>query len=175
MSETSIGSAPLGQSSQQRHDVGQGADRGRLRDQIDERTTQAGREVRSFAEALRRSGSELRPESGGDGANRLAHGVADRLERFGGYLESARGDDLLRDGERFARERPWLVAGTAAVVGFAASRLIKASSEKRYGGQGNGGASLRGPSWPSADTVEMGRSGEFEPVEPAQVGSATAS
>jgi hypothetical protein len=36
--------------------------------------------------------------------------------------------------EDFARRRPWLVAGIGFAVGLAASRFLKASSERRYTG-----------------------------------------
>jgi ElaB/YqjD/DUF883 family membrane-anchored ribosome-binding protein len=111
-----------------------------LRAQLDERTTQVGQQARSLASALRKSGSELQAENGGAAsAARVTTAVADRIEQAGGYLEQARGDDLLRDAERFARQRPWLVAGMAAAAGFAASRFLKASSERRYGVHGQGG------------------------------------
>ena len=116
-------------------------DKGReqLRSQLDERTTDIGRQTKGFADVLRKSGNEMEAQNGGGAATaRITSGVADRLERAGGYLEGARGDDMLRDAERFARERPWVVAGIAAAAGFAASRFLKASSERRYGA-GNGG------------------------------------
>ena len=62
----------------------------------------------------------------------MTEGAADRIERFGGYLEQTSGDELLRDVEDFARRRPWMVAGIGLVVGLAASRFLKASSERRY-------------------------------------------
>ena len=66
-----------------------------LREQLDERTTQVGRQARSLAEALRRSGQSLQSqgtnENGVDGVERITSGVAERLERAGGYLERARG------------------------------------------------------------------------------------
>ena len=101
----------------------------KVRSELDERTTEMGNQARAFAQSLRRAGNESQSN---DVASRVAVGAADRLERAGEYLERARGDDLLRDAERFARERPWVVAGVAAAVGFAASRLLKASSERRY-------------------------------------------
>ena len=63
---------------------------------------------------------------------RITAGVADRLERAGGYLERANGEEMLRDAERFVRTRPWVVAGAAAAAGLVASRIFKASSERRY-------------------------------------------
>ncbi len=106
-----------------------------LREQLDERTTQVGRQARSLAEAVRRSGQSLQSQGKDEvGVERITSGVADRLERAGGYLETARGEEMLRDAERFVRERPWLVTSAAAAAGFVASRVFKASSEGRYEG-----------------------------------------
>jgi ElaB/YqjD/DUF883 family membrane-anchored ribosome-binding protein len=105
-----------------------------LREQLDERTTQVGRQARSLAEAVRRSGQSLQQGKDEVGVERITAGVADRLERAGGYLERARGEEMLRDAERFVRERPWLVTGAAAVAGLVASRVFKASAEDRYEG-----------------------------------------
>ena len=58
--------------------------------------------------------------------------AAERVERLGAYLERVSGDELLRDAEDFARRRPWMVAGMGLLAGFAASRFLKASSERRY-------------------------------------------
>ena len=104
----------------------------RLRDQFDQRSTQAGSQVRSLAEALRRSGTELGDEGNGS-ASQLTKQAADRIERVGGYLEQKSGDDLMQDLERFARHRPWILAGLGMVAGLAAARFVKASSERRYG------------------------------------------
>ena len=145
MSDVSSGDAPTGVSvqsatqslSEQATSVKQQGST-QLRTQIDERTTQAGQEIRSLAGALRRSGSELEGESGGSSMNQVAEGVADRLDRVGEYLEGKKANQILHDAERFARQQPWLVAGAAAAVGFAASRLLKASSESRFGAHPNG-------------------------------------
>ena len=114
-----------------------------LRSQFDQRTNQVGQQARTLAGSLRRTGNELETREDSGMAAKVATGVADRLDRMGGYLEGARGDDLLRDAERFARQRPWLVAGTAAAAGFAVSRLLKASSERRYEGSSGNGAHER--------------------------------
>ena len=102
----------------------------KLQSELDQRTTQAGIEARKLAVALRRSGAEL--GEGSEVATQVASGAADRMERLGSYLEEARGEELLRDAERFARRMPWVVAGTAAAAGFAVSRFLKASAERRY-------------------------------------------
>jgi ElaB/YqjD/DUF883 family membrane-anchored ribosome-binding protein len=106
--------------------------RAELREQLDERTNDIGRQARSLADALRRAGSEANPVASGAGVERVTSGVAERLEQAGGYLEQARGEEMLRDAERFVRTRPWIVAGAAAAVGFAFSRILRASSEQRY-------------------------------------------
>jgi ElaB/YqjD/DUF883 family membrane-anchored ribosome-binding protein len=104
----------------------------RLRDQFDQRSNQAGSQARSVAEALRRSGNDLRNE-GNSNAAQLTGSAADRIERLGSYLEQKSGDDLMRDIESFARRRPWMLAGLGMLAGVAAARFMKASSEQRYG------------------------------------------
>ena len=88
--------------------------------------------MRSLAEALRRSGNDLGNEGNGNAAQ-LTGQAADRIERLGTYLEQKRGDELMRDVEAFARRRPWMLAGIGMLAGVAAARLMKASSEQRYG------------------------------------------
>ena len=105
----------------------------RLRDQFDQRSSQAGTQMRSLAKALRRSGDELGSEGNGRTAQQLTGQAADRIERLGGYLEQKSGDELMRDVEAFARRRPWMLASLGALVGAAAARFMKASSEQRYG------------------------------------------
>ena len=84
----------------------------RLRDQFDQRSSQAGTQMRSLAKALRRSGDELGSEGNGT-AQQLTGQAADRIERLGGYLEQKSGDELMRDVEAFARRRPWMLAASA--------------------------------------------------------------
>jgi hypothetical protein len=109
----------------------------KLRSELDDRSTQAGEQLSSTADAFRRVGGELRSEQK-EGPARLAEQVADRAERAGRYLTETDGEGILRDVEQFARRRPWLVAVTGAAVGFLASRFVKASAS-RDGGFGDGG------------------------------------
>jgi|SRR5688572_2588965 len=106
--------------------------RSKLGETLDQRTTQVGGQARQMAQALRRSGEQLRGQGDGQQVARVTEGVADRIEGLGGYLERTSGDELLRDVEDFARRRPWIVAGTGLMVGLATSRFLKASSERRY-------------------------------------------
>ena len=86
-----------------------------------------------MAQALRQGVAQLRNQDEGQQVASIAEGAADRVERLGGYLERTSGDELLRDVENFARRRPWMVASIGFVAGIAASRFLKASSERRYG------------------------------------------
>ena len=106
--------------------------RSKLGEALDERTTQAGGQAREMAQVLRRSGEQLREQGEGHQVAGVTEGAADRIERLGGYLERTSGDEFLRDAEDLARQRPWMVAGLGLMVGLAASRFLKASSERRY-------------------------------------------
>ncbi len=106
-----------------------GADQ--LRQQLDGRTTDAGRQAQQVGKALKQTGEQLRSDGQSQAAG-IAEAAADRVEQFGKYLEGVDGNELLDDAERFARRRPWVLAGIGLVVGIAASRMMKASSERRY-------------------------------------------
>jgi hypothetical protein len=108
-----------------------GQARSRLRDQVDQRSTQAGDQVHSTAQDVRSMAEQLRGQ-GKDTPARVAEQVADRAESFGTYLRDADGERLLRDVEDVARRQPWLVAASGLALGFAASRFLKASSSRRY-------------------------------------------
>ena len=180
MSESSVGvkdrmqqeAERLGQEAQQT--AAEVKERGSVKasEQLDQRTTQLGRQTKSLAEALRRTGRDLQQQGESDGVERVTGGVAERLERVGGYLEEARGDDMLRDAERFARQHAWLVAGSAALAGLLASRFLKASSERRYDSSRVGRA---GSTWSPATRAdlyadrdpELSPYGQVEPTVPA--------
>ena len=136
-----------------------GQARGRLSEQIDQRSTQAGDEIRSAAHHVRSLAEQLRAE-GKDMPARMVEQAADRSESFGNYLRNADGDRLLGDAESFARRQPWAVAAGGLALGFAASRLLKASSSRRYrSGQGARDLSYAGertypPTGGTASTVD---------------------
>ena len=108
-----------------------GETRDQLRRQVNARSTQAGEQASSIAEAMRGTTEQLRSE-GKDSAAKVIDGVADRSERLGGYLTQADDDRILRDVEDFARRQPWVFVGGSAVLGFLAARFMKASSSSRY-------------------------------------------
>jgi hypothetical protein len=104
---------------------------GRLSEQVDQRSTQAGERVAGTASDVRSIAEELRSQ-GKDAPARLAEQVADQADRVADYLKGSSGDRILRDVEDLARRQPMLVAAAGLALGFAASRILKASSSRRY-------------------------------------------
>jgi hypothetical protein len=139
-----------------------GQARGRVSQEVGRRSTQAGEQVSSTAGDARSVADELR-KRGKDAPARYVEQAADRAERLGGYLQESDGDRILRDVEDFARRSPWTVAAGGLLLGFAASRMLKASSGERYR------ASLSTPGYGATgvyagDGVGHGtRASQFEP------------
>ena len=120
------------------HELGEEASF-QVREQLDQRSTQAGEHVQAMGSALQSGVEQLRSE-GKDVPAKLMTQVAERAEDLGAYLQSAQADQMLTDLERFARRRPWVTAGIGALAGFVASRFVKASADRRYeGSRSNGG------------------------------------
>jgi hypothetical protein len=103
----------------------------KVREQLDQRSTQLAEQVHQQASDLRSVSEALRDQ----GKDRPAE-VVDRLagygEQAGGYLRDKDADAMLGDAEDFGRQKPAAVAAGALLLGFAASRFLKASSSKRY-------------------------------------------
>jgi ElaB/YqjD/DUF883 family membrane-anchored ribosome-binding protein len=119
-----------GQAQDKAQEAGQQA-RDRVRQQVDQRSTEAGERVKSTAGDARSVAEELRKQ-GKDAPARYAEQAADRVERVGSWLTDSDGDRILRDVEDFGRRNPWAVVAGGVALGFAASRLLKASSTERY-------------------------------------------
>jgi ElaB/YqjD/DUF883 family membrane-anchored ribosome-binding protein len=108
-----------------------GQARNRVRDEVDTRSTQAGEQAETVANDVRSVGEHLRSE-GKDKPAELADKAAARVAELGDYLKRSDGDAILRDAERFGRDKPWAVVAGGVVLGIAASRFLKASSSRRY-------------------------------------------
>jgi len=102
----------------------------KLRDEMDRRTTEFGDQLTSVASAMRRGTEDLRTE-GKDEAAMLMERGAEQVDRLGRYLTDANGDQMMRDVEDFGRKRPGMLAFGGLVLGFAAARFLRASSERR--------------------------------------------
>jgi hypothetical protein len=103
----------------------------RLKEQVDQRSTQAGQQVNTVADDVKTVADELRNQ-GKDKPAQYAEQAADRVQSVGQWLERSDGDQILSDVESFARRNPWAVAAGGVVLGLAASRFLKASSSERY-------------------------------------------
>ena len=130
--------------------------RGKVREQVDQRSTRAGKQISSAADDVRSVAGELRTQ-GKDTPARYAEQAADKAQEIGQRLQSASGDELLRDVEDFARRNPWAIAAGGLVLGLAASRMLKASSGERYRtSMSNGnGATGQTPSLPAERTSSL--------------------
>lgn len=138
--------------------------RSRMREQVDQRSTQAGQQVRSTAQALRSTSQRLR-EDGQDGPARAAERAADEAEKVGGWLERSDGDRILHDVEDFGRRQPMAIAAIGLALGFAASRFLKASSRTRYTQGSYGATASRG--WERPNGIETHSTG---PAVPSHAG-----
>ena len=142
--------------------------KGTLREQVDQRSTQAGEQVVSTAGDVRTVGDELRKQ-GKDKPAQLADQAAERVERLGGYLRDSDADRILGDLEDLGRKQPWAVAAGGLALGFAASRFLKASSEKRYKSSGGGGEKRPGLGYDDATTRDIAPPPAAPLAESAQV------
>ena len=113
--------------------------RDRVRVEVDRRSTQAGEQAGSAAQALRRASDQLRQE-GNEPVAKGMEQVAQRVESAGSWLRDSDGDRILGEVEDFGRRNPLAVVAGGLALGFAASRLLKASSRRRY-------AQTRSESW----------------------------
>jgi len=108
-----------------------GQAKGRLKEQVDQRSTQAGQQITTVAGDVRSVAEQLRTQ-GKDTPARYAEQAAEKVQGAGQWLENADGDQILRDVEDFARRNPWAVAAGGLALGLVASRFLKASSGERY-------------------------------------------
>jgi len=80
--------------------------------------------------ALRETGHQLRNQGQGPVADYVER-AADQVERFSIYLRETEVDEIMDEVRGFARRRPGLFLGSAAAIGFFATRFLKSSSEQQ--------------------------------------------
>ena len=101
------------------------------REQVDQRSTQAGEQVSSVAGELRSVSAHLASRDSTTGA-KVADQAAEHAERAGSYLTESSADRILGDIEDLGRRQPLLALAGGVVLGLAAARFLKASSSSRY-------------------------------------------
>jgi hypothetical protein len=104
--------------------------------------------------ALRESAQQLRNQGQGQVGD-YAEKAADQVERFSTYLRQTEVDEIMEEVRGFARRRPGLFLGSAAAVGFFATRFMKSTSEEASS-SGYGDFSARTPSATSSSVVTHG-------------------
>jgi hypothetical protein len=87
--------------------------------------------------ALRESAQQLRNQGQGQVGD-YAEKAADQVERFSTYLRQTEVDEIMDEVRGFARRRPGLFLGSAAAIGFFATRFLKSSSEEASSAAGYG-------------------------------------
>jgi hypothetical protein len=131
---------------QEKAQAAAGQAQAKVREQLDQRSSQVAEQINEQASDLRSVGGTLR-EQGKDGPANVADRLAGYAEKAGGYLRDKDSAALLRDAEDFGRRQPAAVAAGGLLLGFLASRFLKASSSQRYSSRDAGQRPApRGPS-----------------------------
>lgn len=98
-----------------------------VEDQVDQRSDQAAEKVESVAADVRAVSDSL-SDRGQDAAARIVEQGADYAQQLSEYLRGTGSEQILEDIAAFARRKPWAVAAGGLVLGFAASRVLRASA-----------------------------------------------
>jgi hypothetical protein len=123
--------------------VGDTVDRVRAQavSQIDAQKSKATGMLSEVAQAIRATGDQLRTQ---DQANiaQFTDSAADQIERVSTYLDNRDFSQVVTEVQRFGRRQPALFIGGAMLLGLAAARFLKSSSEQarsqdRYQGYGD--------------------------------------
>jgi hypothetical protein len=109
----------------------------KLREQLNQRSSQIAEQVNEQASDLRSVSGALR-EQGREGPAKAADRLAEYAEKVGDYLRDKDSDALLREAEDLGRRQPAAVAAGGLMLGFLASRFLKASSSQRYSSRSAG-------------------------------------
>jgi hypothetical protein len=133
-SDAQAKAAEVAEQAQEKAHQAAGQVQDKLREQLDQRSSQAATQITEQASDLRSVGESLR-EQGKEGPAKAADQLAQYAEKVGGCLRDKDSHALLSDAEDFGRRQPWAVAAGGIVLGFAASRFLKASSSQRYHGR----------------------------------------
>jgi hypothetical protein len=123
---------------QARQQAGELANRGneQVKSQLANQKHDASQRMVPIQSALRETAQQLRKQGQGSTAQ-YADKASDQVERFSGYLRETDVDEIVDEVRGFARRRPALFLGSAAALGFFATRFLKSSSEEEGASVGN--------------------------------------
>ncbi len=116
---------------QARQQASQLANRGseQVKSQLDNQKHQASQRMVPVQSALRETAHQLRSQGQGPIAQYVDR-ASDQVERFSGYLRETEVEEITEEVRGFARRRPALFLGSAALVGFLGTRFLKSSSQE---------------------------------------------
>jgi hypothetical protein len=103
----------------------------------------ASSELGGVARALRTTGEQLQ-EQEQDSVARYVNQAAEQTERLSEYLSERDANELVREVEDFARNRPAVFLGGAFAIGIAAARFLKSSAGQREALEIEAGAATSG-------------------------------
>jgi len=129
----------LAQQARQQADEWASLGRDQVKNQLTNQKHQAAQRMTPFQMALRETAQQLRKQ-GQDPTARYADKASDQIERFSGYLRDTDVDEIADGVRGFARRRPALFLGSAALLGFLGTRFLKSSSQEASSGTGYGSA-----------------------------------
>jgi hypothetical protein len=107
-----------------------------LKGQLANQKRNASQRVVPIQSALRETGHQLRNQ-GQEPVADYVEQAADQVERFSTYLRETHVDEIAEEVRGFARRRPGLFLGSAAAIGFFATRFLKSSSEEQGSSAGD--------------------------------------
>lgn len=90
----------------------------------------AAEQLASVARGLKQAADGMRPDN--ELAGRWAERAAESIEGFSARLRESDLDDMVAQGEEFARRNPALFIGLAATAGFLLGRFAKSSGGRRH-------------------------------------------
>ena len=155
---------------QARQQAGELANRGteQVKSQLETQKHQAAQRITPVQMALRETAQQLRKQGQAPVAQ-YADQASDQVERFSGYLRETSVDEITEEVRGFARSRPALYLGSAALLGFLGTRFLKSSSQGGASADGGYGAGI------SSATISHGTGEPATALPPGTVaGSPTA-
>jgi len=103
--------------------------RDEIRQQADQRSTQAASQLRTLSDQFRAL-AEARPEDAGPLLNYLGE-AEDRLRSMAWRLEQGGPQGIINDVSRFARRKPGMFLAGALGMGFVVGRLVRAAASNQ--------------------------------------------